>query len=124
MRHFGLVVSFTSVLFAGCGASTPPAKDAEPVTVGGPCKYEEFAGTCAAEAAQEGAQPTVLFTGKVRGEQVSLAGNPAMNDGPLPADGACKLAFITHGTCAPCVIQDGLSCGEPAMELMRKLSSR
>ncbi len=124
MRNFVLVVSLTSLLVTGCGGSTPPAKEAEPVTVGGACKYEEFAGTCAAEPATEGAKPTAVFTGEVRGEQVSLPGNPAMNDGPLPADGACKLAFITQGTCSPCVIQDGLACGDPAMDLMRKQASR
>ena len=121
-----------SVLAAGCGASPSPAPQqasegkatagepsGQPPVVGGPCAYDEFAGTCRLEP---GTEAVFTFEGNVAGQSVVLHGNePARGAFASPGESkACTLSLIRTGTCTPCLLSVG-SCGKEGFELLGRI---
>lgn len=98
--------------------------------VGGRCGYREYAGECRYFETEE---DVVYFTydGVVDGENVGLEhnkvdGDSGLNDIKIGDWFDCRLAFITVGTCTPCIfLSDNFTfgeCGSDAWELFRRLN--
>lgn len=99
------------------GETERPAK---PPVVGGPCAYDDQAGTCTVDA-----NKTFTFKGNIGGTAVILKGNELFGTESTAAGTSvpCSIRFITKGTCTPCGFSIG-SCGEEAWNAFRTHGKR